>query len=334
MSSIITYPETSSEIPNFDNYPSLRENWNYSYSKLQELNSLLNKSFNGSTDFSIITAGSYGRMEASKESDLDFIILFADGSTDEGDKIREKVNSILDELEIEKPNPNGAFSKTQSSKTLVEDIGAKTDMADSLTQRMLLLMESRPLYNQDLYNRIIGELLDKYLDLVKNHPHKEAVFLMNDLIRYFRSIAVNYQNTFWREGEKWTLRNVKLRHSRVLIYAGLLLPILNASKNQTDKYGYLLKFMKLTPMERVVNVYRDNSDNNFGKLLNIYDVFLFKLNVKETRENLKVDYEQRYSNPVYKELKINSDSFMSELTRFVFAQRGKWTEHAFEYLIF
>lgn len=334
MSSIIIYPKIPFSIPNFDSYLHLKENWQYSYEILQKLNSRLNDVFGEKPNISIATAGSYGRMEASKESDLDFIILCGDGSKDEGNEIRQEVNNILDELGIEKPNPKGAFSTTQSSKTLVEDIGSKSDFADSLTQRMLLLMESRPLYNELLYEKIIQELLDKYLELVKKDQRKEAVFLLNDLIRYFRSIAVNYQNTFWREGEKWTLRNVKLRHSRVLIYAGLLLPLLNASKDQTNKCDYILRQMRLTPMERIVGVYLENNDNNYPRILKIYDTFLSKLNVKETREILKVDYDDRYSNPVYSELKMNSDYFMSELTRFVFSQRGNWTEHAFEYLLF
>jgi hypothetical protein len=37
---------------------------------------------------------------------------------------------------------------------------------------------------------------------------------------------------------------------------------------------------------------------------------------------------------VDREGKANSDALRSELTRFIFARRGQWSERFFEYLIF
>ena len=47
-----------------------------------------------------------------------------------------------------------------------------------------------------------------------------------------------------------------------------------------------------------------------------------------------LDYDRRYENPLFADLKANSDSFQSELARFIYARRGQWSDRFFEYLIF
>ncbi|MDA8442139.1 MAG: hypothetical protein M0Z55_07150, partial [Peptococcaceae bacterium] len=209
------------------------------------------------------------------------------------------------------------------------------DHLTPLAQRLLLLLESQPVYNEDIYIKAVNNVLDKYLQYVIEDPKRQAVFLLNDTIRYFRSICVNYQYTCWKEEEKWTLRNIKLRHSRVIMYAGLLLLIVNASKKDEDKLGYIRKHIRYTPIERIVHVYQDNDDHNFQKVLECYDLFLKKISDKDIRESLRgIDYSERYSNPYYKELKVNSDKLQTELTRFILANRHNWAPEIFEYLIF
>ncbi|MCJ7507862.1 MAG: hypothetical protein MUO85_03925, partial [candidate division Zixibacteria bacterium] len=197
-----------------------------------------------------------------------------------------------------------------------------------------LLMESKPIYNESVFRNAVDKILRKYLELIMIDPKKEALFLLNDVIRYFRSICVNYQFNFWKEEDKWVMRNVKLRHSRIIMYAGLLLLILNASKNTEDKFSYMQSKIYLTPIEKIIHVYTDNKDLSFTRILGTYDVFLRKNSDGEIRKALRVDYDERYSNPYYAELKVNSDNLQTEFTRFIFAQKGRWTEQIYEYLIF
>jgi hypothetical protein len=192
-------------------------------------------------------------------------------------------------------------------------------------------------YNQPLFDDIIGNLLSQYLEYVKNDPYKEAIVLLNDTIRYFRSICVNYQHSFWNDNSKWVLRNVKLRNSRIIMYAGLLFLILNASKHQTtqdSKIEYIKANISLTPLERIVSVYKDNNSLGFKKILGLYDFFLRKINDPEIREALQADYNDRHRNPYYLELKVTSENLQTELTRFIFAQKNNWTDLIYEYIIF
>jgi len=47
-----------------------------------------------------------------------------------------------------------------------------------------------------------------------------------------------------------------------------------------------------------------------------------------------LEYTDRYNNPIFKELKDNSDCLQTFLTNSVLDMRGKWSQKAFEYLIF
>ncbi len=82
-----------------------------------------------------------------------------------------------------------------------------------------MLLESRFVFNEKRYGKVLDQIVYNYSDDVINQNNKNFVFLLNDVIRYFRSICVNYQYTkAGTEWGKWPLRNIKLRHSRVLMY--------------------------------------------------------------------------------------------------------------------
>jgi predicted nucleotidyltransferase len=317
-------------------YPSLKANWDYSYDKLVKLNNRITEEINYD-HVSIAVAGSYGRLDASTESDLDYMILSDQEDKEVVKRIRDILKKICQELGIKDPNPAGVFADVIPIPEMIDKTGSKDDTISSLAHRMLLLMEAKPLYNESLYTNLIERLLEKYLVLLTDEPSKEALFLINDIIRYFRTICVNYEFNFWREEDKWVIRNVKLRHSRIIMYAGLLLLVLNASKHyqlEKSKRNYIRPLISLTPLEKIAHVYQDNNDRSLSRVFSIYEVFLRKISDPKIRNSLRIEYEQRHNNPDYLELKVTSDALQTELTRFIFAQRGRWTEQVFEYLIF
>lgn len=335
MQDIIRIPHLPKGIADFSRYPSLKANWEYSRDKLRKLSHKLTEAIK-TEEVSIVVAGSYGRLEASSESDLDYIVL-TNSLSDETKQIQSTIIKLAAELNILLPNPTGVFSVIIPVNELIERTGRGDDDLASLAQRMLLLMEARPVYNEHLYRSTVDKLLRKYLRLLEGSPEKEALFLLNDIIRYFRSICVNYEFNFWKQEDKWVIRNVKLRHSRIVMYAGLLLLTLNASKyrsEQKTKFSYIAEHTFLTPIEKIVSVYQDNGDPSYRRVLGIYDIFTRKISDPTIRQALKADYEERYSNPYYSELKVNSDSLQTELSRFIFAQKGRWTDQIFEYLLF
>ncbi len=264
----IKFPKKLKGINDLNKFPALKANWEYSQSILQKLHDELNSQIENE-NLSVVVAGSYGRLDASKESDLDFMILT--NHIDESvQKAKDLIRKIAPSLNIKLPNPTGVFNEVIPVKEMIERTGGAEDDLPTLAQRMLLLMETKALYNENFFRGTVDMLLRKYLKLLEIDPEKEALFFLNDIIRYFRSICVNYEFNFWKQEDKWVIRNVKLRHSRIIMYAGLLLLILNASKYKDDKkskFAYIAENIFLTPLEKIIHVYQDNNDSSFSRLL-------------------------------------------------------------------
>lgn len=349
------YPyEREWEISSVDinRYIAVRNNWETSRKSIKDIRECLASSNISSKVSTVAAAGSTGRMEASVVSDADLIIVLSDDidpASKEATEIHEAVWNALAPLNLEKPKATGVFAKPTTQNQLINDVGKSDEKYEVFGKRLLLLLETQPLLNDTNYTNLINSIVDRYADkYVKNDSTKEWTLLLNDLIRYFRSLAVNYQWDFDNEVEKWAIRNVKLRHSRLVMYSGLLLLLGEASKERKDKVSWLQEPLKKTPLERIAWVYEKNSDWSFYKVLGPYNVFLSRLSDPDVRKKLNFNpsdltnphnggansYDNRYSNEEFSNLKANSDGLISELLRFVLARRGGWSERFFEYLIF
>lgn len=338
---------------NLDRYATAKTNWSQSKEFISRIRKCLIDAEVASVVVTIAAAGSMGRMEAAPGvSDADLIIVLSDNIEPESQEAEEAyklVWKLLEPLSLDKPKPTGVFAMPTTQKQLISNIGKANEGYEVFGKRLLLLLESQPLYKDENYTNLINSIIDRYADkYVKSDSKKEWTLLLNDLIRYFRSLAVNYQWDFDNEVEKWAIRNVKLRHSRLVMYSGLLMLLGEASKERSDKVSWLQEQLKKTPLERIAWVYEQNYDWNFYRVLGPYNVFLSRLSKPEVRQNLNFNpsdlidphndgensYNQRYSNEEFSNLKANSDGLISELLRFVLARRGNWIERFFEYLIF
>jgi len=328
-------PRTVGHIPQLDRYATLKQNWQYSVDRLTKLRAGLRGKLSENVE-TVAVAGSFGRFEGSTVSDADFILIVSDKDDPSVESDRDIIIKAISNLGVSPPNKSGVFAQPRTVEELAETVGRPTEELDVLGKRMLLLSESRPIHNDERFLEVLKTIFDRYATYPTADPSKEFVFLLNDLIRYFRYICVNYEDSFGRENEKWAVRNLKLRHSRILMYAGLLFLIGEASKDGTaEKSQVIWKSLGLTPLERLAHVYEACGDRCFFRVLGPYNVFLAKLSDPELRPRLNaIGYEERYSVPEFAELKWNSDSLSAELLRFVFARRGSWSERFFEYLLF
>jgi len=115
----------------------------------------------------VITTGSYGRAEASDESDLDLFILF-DSDLSAEDTIRDELATITQVVNSQVPNSvgdSGTFGTDAviNFRELVTNIGGDQDHNKSLTRRMLFLLEAVCLYGDDRFKDYQKRLLEKYI---------------------------------------------------------------------------------------------------------------------------------------------------------------------------
>jgi hypothetical protein len=338
------FPDAPQHIRNWSGYPTMQANWSHSHEILAELRDR----FRGDNRFdgvhTIAIAGSFGRFEGSRSSDADCIVVLEDGVRSRADVERAALSAIahhLKQMDISAPNPDGSFVKPRLREELLPDarkgdMGSDSEATDIISKRMLMLLESRPVLNDSEYHTCVHAIFDRYAQYVRADTSKEHVYLLNDLVRYFRYICVNYQAKFDRENESWSLRNLKLRHSRIVMYMGLLALLGEASKYQDDgKIATIENGLNLTPLDRIAHVYERNGDPTFPQVAELYETFLARVSHQRTRDELNgLDYSSRYDNSLFSSLKNNSDRLQTELTRFIFARRGEWSSRFFEYLFF
>jgi hypothetical protein len=328
-------PPQPRTIRKFDRYAALDRNWKFSVTALETISLFCEGKLSPNVE-TVALAGSFGRLEGSRESDADYILVVEDTEAATISADKDVLQAAIQSHGIAPPNKSGVFSQPRTRSQLLDPIGKADEKVDELGKRMLLLLESRPIYQPSQFDNLLSEIFSKYANYVIDDPDKEYVFLANDLMRYFRYICVNYQASFWRQNEKWALRNLKLRHSRIVMYAGLLFLLGEASKYTGDnKVAAVRDHLSYTPLERLAWVYGENKDGGFFRILGLYNVFVSRLSDSDWRKRLTdLDYAERYSIPEFAEMKANSDALVSEFVRFLFARRGQWSERFFEYMFF
>jgi hypothetical protein len=221
-------------------------------------------------DATVVLTGSWGRHEITSESDDDFMVVFEGSLRDDA---RPTVEEVAGVLGGRAPGVEDIFGKPVALDDLREKIGRDEDTNANLTRRMLFILESVAVCGEDVHARARTALLAGYLGAnVKDY--RPPRFLLNDLVRYWRTIAVDFESKMRaRKGEGWGLRNAKLRLSRKALFAGGLLPVLDCYRYPAaDMLGYLDERMSVPPLDRIADAFVDHGAPDPGaRAMNAYD---------------------------------------------------------------
>jgi hypothetical protein len=81
---------------------------------------------------------------------------------------------------------------------------------------MLLLLESRVLFNSAQYSEMRDQILDQYFRDERGKASYRPLFLLNDVLRYWRTLCLNYEALRHDAGRPWWKKNINLKFSRMM----------------------------------------------------------------------------------------------------------------------
>ena len=182
-------------------------------------------------DASVVLFGSWGRRELTEHSDDDWLVLVNGPARELVRPTLEEVGAVLG-VGTRKPGKRAIFGVLSWCGDLVDNIGLQDDDNRNLTHRMLLMLESTPSIGAEAYDRAWTRVLDGYL-AESRRDRRLPRFFLNDVVRYWRTIAVDFVGKQREDNHKWGLRNAKLRTSRKVVICGRPHPDLALPRSAT-----------------------------------------------------------------------------------------------------
>jgi hypothetical protein len=272
---------------------------------------------------SVVLFGSWGRSELTDRSDDDWALLVCADGVDQ-----DAIDSALEIARrhlgrgTRKPGAQGVFGREIECEKLRTKIGLQEDDNMNLTRRALLLLESREVAGSG-HRQCRDRVLERYLEygLKSNRPPR---FLLKDIVRYWRTIAVDFEGKFQEGGgadPKWAERNAKLRTSRKLLFASGLIPVLQCHLLAKDEMAdYLRRQLEVSPIDRVVAAFEHYRALDEGvRLVEAYDRWIGILGDDEARRELaNLRPDTRDLSPLFAEIREIGETLERSLIALLF----------------
>jgi hypothetical protein len=255
----------------------------------------------------VVATGSFGRREASADSDIDFFVLHAPAISPKSAGQKHKaIEDALRRLGMKLPAKDGAFNSIHPTMKLIENVGGSKDSNRNMTLRLLLLLEGTYLHNSKLFEDSRRKILERYV-IEGTNDHGLARFLLNDFIRYYRTMCVDFEYKTGEQGKGWGVRNLKLLYSRKLLYFGGVVAIAEtAQRSRPKKLDVLVEMLSRPPLERIRSLCGSDSQ----ECLELYDNFLKHLGDTVFRRQIEGVLRDRGSHiPEFTNLKNDSIRF-------------------------
>lgn len=111
-----------------------------------------------------------------------------------------------------------------------------------------LILESQPIAHEDIYRKHLRTILELYYrDRNATSPFR-PIFLLNDLLRYWRTMCLNYEERRHDADRPFRKKNVNLKFSRMLTVFATVLPLIAQPADSVPK---LESLCTKTPLERL-----------------------------------------------------------------------------------
>lgn len=183
---------------------------------------------------SIFASGSYGRLEAGPHSDIDLFFLCNKPRTEYAGfnlskiQMMSEIIDIAREMKFPEFSNDGEFLSVLFVPEILENLGGRSDDYENhFMARLLLLLEGRPISDGDAFKAATEKIIESYFRDYPYHPKDfKPTFLTNDIIRFWKTLCLNYENRRNELGadqrvdqekrRKQQIKNYKLKFSRLL----------------------------------------------------------------------------------------------------------------------
>jgi predicted nucleotidyltransferase len=253
--------------------------------------------------------GSYARREVTSGSDVDLFILFRKDAVAEASDIQNRLREKLESEGFKMPASDGVFERPLAISGLTETIGGMEDSNDTITRRMLLLLEGEWIYGKAGFEDARHRLLNQYVAQAIR-PEQITMFLLNDIIRYWRTICVDLEHKVQVGGKPRAIRLIKLRFSRMLLFvAGVLAVGETFGLERSEKLDRLDTLLSMPAYERVHDIVGDKA----AILLDHYDGFLDALDDEQVRAQLSQQSPDGEQSEAFEQLRAKAQLFRDGL---------------------
>lgn len=236
----------------------------------------------------VVLLGSIARREGTPGSDCDYFILQNGASPRTTRRLLQIMEGIRRDLGTPAPGAQAVFGRVVIAANLYESIGLDIDTNVNMTRRILLLTESEPVLSGSTHPKVIDDILSRYCDdyLSPNRPPdapaKVPRYLLNDLVRFWRTMAVDFGTKRWETGtDDSYLRLAKLRITRKVLFAGPLMSLLLVPRRiakSSQLQPYLTEALRKPPLAQLASaVDLIGSKSALRDLLTAYDEFILLL---------------------------------------------------------
>lgn len=230
---------------------------------------------------SVFCAGSLARQEIGDHSDLDvFVTADRDSRLEsrlcEYTLFAEVININNKELQLPEFSNDGQFLKLCFVDDLKRLTGAPTDDSENIfTTRMLLLLESVPVLHVETYQKHLKDIAEHYYRDDRGKRSFRPLFLINDLLRYWRTLCLNYEERRHDVTKTWRKKNVNLKFSRMVTVFGTVLPVTAQLTSTADE---LVELCQRPALERLAAAIDHLEDEDLARrwpaILDLYEEFL------------------------------------------------------------
>jgi hypothetical protein len=255
------------------------------------------------SDLCIYAAGSLARHETGRVSDLDLFFIGHRPERDQGKRSISRLQELQafadlihlnESLGLEPFSGDGQYLKVHELDDIIAGTGSSKDDSENLfTTRLLLLLESKPLTGIAVYDQAVNDVLDMYFRDGRGRKGFRPLFLLNDILRYWRTLCLNYERDRFEPGKAWWKRNLNLKFPRKLTVFSTVLSIVAYRVVTADDFKPLAA---MTPMERLASALDRMEDSslepNFRIVLDDYEDFLAAKSHRELDDSHRPTLEE------------------------------------------